>query len=206
VVGNVLSLVPNDPDVPQVYQPFAQSPTRSMALLVRAAGPPEALSEPMRGHVASLATEEAVEDVRAMEDVRAEEFANADAIIALFVLFAAFALSMASMGIYGVMSYSVSQRERELGIRIALGARRSELMAMIGREGAKLILLGAALGLLGALAVGRILSGVVFGVSVTDPATFASVTVLLGLVAILANWAPARRATRVDPIATLRAE
>lgn len=141
-----------------------------------------------------------------MEDVRAEEFANADAIIALFVLFAAFALSMASMGIYGVMSYSVSQRERELGIRIALGARRSELMAMIGREGAKLILLGAALGLLGALAVGRILSGVVFGVSVTDPATFASVTVLLGLVAILANWAPARRATRVDPIATLRAE
>jgi putative ABC transport system permease protein len=206
VVGNVLSLDPNDPEVPQVYLPFAQSPTRSMALLVKAAGPPEALSEPARSHVASLATEEAVEDVRAMEDVRAEEFANADAIIALFVIFAAFALAMASMGIYGVMSYSVSQRERELGIRIALGARRSELMAMIGREGAKFILLGAALGLLGALAVGRILSGVVFGVSVTDPATFASVTVLLGLVAVLANWAPARRATRVDPISTLRAE
>jgi putative ABC transport system permease protein len=206
IVGNVLHLDENNPEVPQVYLSLSQSPSRSMSLLAKAAGPPEALSEPLRSHVEALASEDAVEDIRTMEDARAEIFASGDAIIALFVIFAAFALAMASMGIYGVMSYSVSQRERELGIRIALGANRSELMAMIGREGAKFILLGGAVGIVGALALGQILSGVVFGVSATDPATFASVTVLLGLVAVAANLAPARRATRVDPIATLRAD
>jgi ABC-type antimicrobial peptide transport system permease subunit len=141
-----------------------------------------------------------------MVELRSEAFASADAIIALFAIFAGFALAMASMGIYGVMSYAVSQRERELGIRMALGADRADVTRMVACQGAKLVALGALTGLVGAVLLGRMLSGVVFGVSLFDPATFVSVTLILVAVAFVSNWAPARRATRVDPIATLRAE
>jgi putative ABC transport system permease protein len=206
VVSDVAHLDDRMPTVPQVYVPFSQSPSKTMSVVVRASGDPALLADPMRNHVESLDPKQGVEDIRTMDDLRAEVFSSADAVIALFVIFAAFALAMASMGIYGVMSYSVSQREREIGIRIALGADHSELMKMIAREGAKLVVLGSGIGLAGALLVGRMLSGVVFGVSVTDPATYVSVTLLLGLVALVANWVPARRATRVDPIATLRTE
>jgi len=105
-----------------------------------------------------------------------------------------------------VMSYAVSQRERELGIRMALGADRSDVTRMVAGQGATWVAVGALAGLVGAVLLSRMLSGVVFGVSLFDPPTFASVTGILVVVAFLSNWVPARRATRVDPIATLRAE
>jgi hypothetical protein len=113
---------------------------------------------------------------------------------------------LAAMGIYGVASYAVSQRERELGIRMALGADQSQLVRMVASQAGKWVAWGALAGLAGAVVLGRLLAGVVFEVSVLDPATFATVTLILVAVAFISNWLPARRATRVDPITTLRAE
>jgi putative ABC transport system permease protein len=206
VTGNVAHLDRKVPVVPQVYLSFEQSPSAAMSLVVRTAGKPESLVEPVRAAVKALDPELPVDDILTMEERRHREFANVDAIVLMFFVFAAFALVMASMGIYGVMSYAVSQREREIGIRMALGANRGDVVQMIVSEGGKRIVLGAGFGLTGALVLGKMLSGILFGVSPFDPLTFVTVTVVLVLVALLANYVPARRATRIDPIRTLRAE
>ncbi|MGH9336313.1 MAG: FtsX-like permease family protein, partial [Vicinamibacteria bacterium] len=156
--------------------------------------------------IQSLEPAEVDVHIRTLEEIRHEVFANADAVIALFAVFAGFAFAMASMGIYGVMSYAVAQRERELGIRMALGADRGDLLRMVSLQGARLIFLGTLAGIAGAFFLSRMLSGFLLGGTLSDPATFVSVTVLLILVALFANWIPARRATRIDPISTLRAE
>lgn len=206
VTGNVAHLDRKVPVVPQVYLSFEQSPAAAMSLVVRTAGKPESLVEPVRAAVKALDPELPVDEILTMEERRHREFANVDAIVLMFFVFAAFALVMASMGIYGVMSYAVSQREREIGIRMALGARRVDVVQMIVSEGGKRVVLGAVLGLSGALVLGRMLSGVLFGVSPFDPLTFVAVTLVLVVVALVANYVPARRATRIDPIRTLRAE
>jgi len=121
-------------------------------------------------------------------------------------LFAGLALVLGAVGIYGVISYSVAQRTRELGIRIALGARRAELLLMILREGAKLAFAGVAIGLLGALLLTKLMASLLYGVGTRDPLTYASVGVLLVFVALIASYLPARRATRVDPVVALRYE
>jgi predicted permease len=205
VVGDVAHLDENNPDVPQVYLAFAQSPAAEMSVVARAGGNPAALADPLRKLVASLEPDASVQ-ARTLPEIRSEVFASADAVIALFAIFAGFALAMAAMGIYGVMSYAVSQRERELGIRMALGANHREVVRMVASQGARWVALGTIAGLAGAVLLSRILSGVIFEVSLFDPATFASVAGILVVVALLSNWVPARRATRVDPIATLRAE
>jgi ABC-type antimicrobial peptide transport system permease subunit len=176
-----------------------------MSVVARAGGNPAALADPLRKLVASLEPDASVQ-ARTLPEIRSEVFASADAVIALFAIFAGFALAMAAMGIYGVMSYAVSQRERELGIRMALGANHREVVRMVASQGARWVALGTIAGLAGAVLLSRILSGVIFEVSLFDPATFASVAGILVVVALLSNWVPARRATRVDPIATLRAE
>jgi putative ABC transport system permease protein len=206
VTGNVAHLDRKVPVVPQVYLPFAQGPSAAMSLVVRTAGAPESVVEPIRNVVKALDPQLPVDEILTMEERRHREFANVDAIVLMFFVFAAFALVMASMGIYGVMSYAVSQREREIGIRMALGAKRSDVVHMIVSEGGKRVVLGTVAGLAGALALGRLLSGILFGVSPFDPLTFVTVTLVLVVVAFLANYVPARRATRIDPIRTLRAE
>jgi len=205
VVGDVAHLDENNPTVPQIYLAFTQSPATAMSVVARTAGDPGALADPLRALVLSLEPDASVQ-TRTLLELRREVFASADGGIALFAIFAGFALVMAAMGIYGVMSYAVSQRERELGIRMALGADRTDVTRMVAAQGAKWVVVGALAGLVGAVLLGRMLSGVIFGVSLFDPPTFASVTGILVVVAFLSNWVPARRATRVDPIATLRAE
>jgi putative ABC transport system permease protein len=124
----------------------------------------------------------------------------------LLTVFAGVALTLAAVGIYGVISYSVAQRTREFGIRMALGAQHSTVVGQVLRRGMLLTSLGLAAGLVGAFALTRFLSSFLFGITATDPATFAGVSLLLGVIAILASYVPARRATKVDPLVALRAE
>jgi ABC-type antimicrobial peptide transport system permease subunit len=124
----------------------------------------------------------------------------------LFGLFAALALALATMGIYGVLAYDVAQRTREIGIRLALGADGNAVLRLVVGQGIRLAALGILLGLIGALALTRLMSGMIYGVSSTDPSTFFAVATLLGLVAVAACYIPARRAMRVDPMVALRYE
>jgi putative ABC transport system permease protein len=166
---------------------------------------PSSLTGAIRANVAAL-DPDLVAEVRTILEIKDEVFSSSNAIIALFLIFAAFALVMASMGIYGVVSYSVSERHHEIGIRMALGASAVDVLRMISKQGMKPILVGGAIGLFGSLLVGRLLSSVVIGISTTDPLTFLTAGAVLGFVAFAANYVPARRATRIDPMATLRTE
>jgi putative ABC transport system permease protein len=124
----------------------------------------------------------------------------------MFSMFAGVALVLASVGVYGVIAYSVSQRTQEIGVRVALGAQSSDVIRMVVRGGAMLALMGIAIGLVGAFAVTRVIASLLFDVSATDTLSFVGVTVFLGAIAIIASYVPARRATRVDPLTALRAE
>jgi putative ABC transport system permease protein len=124
----------------------------------------------------------------------------------LFTIFAVVAMLLAAVGLYGVMSYSVAQRTKEIGIRMALGARRPDVVALVVKQGMALVLMGIAAGTTLALGMTRLISGMLFGITATDPLTFAAVVALLGAVAFLANYLPARRAASVDPMVALRYE
>jgi ABC-type antimicrobial peptide transport system permease subunit len=173
---------------------------------MRSQQPPLALIEPIRQAIEQMNSEQVLYEVRAYDEVVASSIAAQRFSMVLLGTFAALALLLSSIGIYGVISYLVSQRTREFGIRIALGAQRRDILRMVLGHGANMALIGVALGLLGALGLTRLMSGLLFGISATDPITFLVVACLLTLVALAACYIPARRATRVDPIVALRYE
>jgi len=144
--------------------------------------------------------------VRPLTQVVAESLAEQRFRTTLLAIFAALALVLASVGVYGVISYGVTQRRHEMGLRMALGARREQVQRLVVGQGLRLVLVGAAVGLVAAYLATRLLASFLYGVRATDPLTFAAVPVLLALVALVASWLPARRATQVDPIVALRAE
>jgi ABC-type antimicrobial peptide transport system permease subunit len=173
--------------------------------VIRTEGEPAASTEAVRAVIRKINGKLPV-DIRTLTELRREVFASSDALIALFLVFAVFALVMAAMGIYGVISYAVSLRQHEIGIRMALGAGAADVSRMMVFQGAKLVAAGIGMGMVGAFLLSRMLSKVVLAVSVTDPLSFIGVPLILVLVAIAANYAPVRRATRIDPMATLRTE
>jgi ABC-type antimicrobial peptide transport system permease subunit len=175
-------------------------------LVVKTAVPPRQLEAAVRRAVLELDAQQPIYDVKTMREVMAENVSDRRFSLLLLGTFAGLALLLAAVGIYGVMSYSVVQRTREIGIRMALGARQNSVLWLVVGQGARLALVGVGIGLVVALGVSRALDSLVYGMSATDPLTYALVALGLGGVAVVASWLPARRAMRVDPAVSLRAE
>ena len=179
---------------------------RRINLLTRTEVEPLSLASAVRAQVAALNKDQAVFNVRTMEQILGQSVAPRRFSMLLLTAFAGVALALASLGIYGLMSYAVAQRTREIGVRMALGAQSGKVLRLVIGQGMKLALAGVALGLVASVGLTRTINNLLFGVSATDPATFAAIALLLALVALLACWIPARRATQVDPLVALRCE
>jgi predicted permease len=199
---------------PQMWVPQAQVPDAANALnvsltplswIVRTQVPPQSLSEAIQNQLRQ-ATGLPVSDVRSMDEIVALSVSRQKFNMWVMTVFGACALLLAAIGIYGLMAYSVEQRTQEIGIRLALGAQTSQVRRMVVRQGMVLALVGIAIGLAGALALARLITTFLFGVTATDPLVFVGVPLLLTGVALLAVWLPARRASAVDPLIALRYE
>jgi predicted permease len=206
VVGDVLDDGYSAAPEPIFYVPFSMLPRRRMSYLVRIDGDVATVTAALRDAVARIDRDIPASDLALLDGMLAESVARPRAASLIGVAFALLALLVAAGGIYGVLSYAVQRRTRELGIRAALGASGRDLVGMVMGHSTRLVLLGLALGVIGAVGAGRALSGLLFGVRSWDPLSLASATVLLGAVATLAAWIPARRAVAVDPREALRAE
>jgi putative ABC transport system permease protein len=206
VVGNLKHYGLDHKTYPTVYWSHARMPYEAMTLVARTSGDPNALAAAAIREIHAIDPDQPVSDVRPMEAVVSASVSEARFNVLLLAIFASLALALAAVGIYGVMAYNVAQRTHEIGIRVALGARTGDVMSLIVGQGLLLTLAGIAIGATGAVALTRLMASLLFGVTATDPATYAGVSVLLALVALAATYIPARRALKVDPIVALRCE
>ena len=193
-------------DLLQVHVPYALLPYRGLGIMVRTAGDPGAVAPAVRRELRALDATLPAFDVRTMDDVFAKTTWPYKLYGTSFGLFGALALALAAVGVYGVVAFTVAQRRHEIGVRMALGARAATVARDVVRGAVWLAVPGAAMGLAAALALSRLMRGVLYGISATDLATFAGVPAVIVGVTLLASWLPARRATRVDPAAALRNE
>lgn len=208
VVGDV-KLVGLDADVnPAIYVPMSQNPypnaLRNVFLVTRTNGDPKSLVPSIRSSVRSLDKEIPISQIQTMEEIVGGSLAQRRLSMSLLVVFAVLAALLAAVGIYGVMAYIVAQRTHEIGIRMAMGAKATDVLRMVLRDGAKLAAIGVVTGLAGAFALTRVMASLLYGVSAVDPFTFVGTSVLLTSVALLASYLPARRASKVDPMVALR--
>ncbi|HXA08260.1 MAG TPA: ABC transporter permease, partial [Bryobacteraceae bacterium] len=206
VVGEIHDFGPAGEQRPEVYLPFAQVPSRLICVVIRAAAQPASLAASAQHAVWAVDKEQAMSFVMNMDELAAESLAPQRVSMILMAIFAGLALVLATVGIYGVISYSARQRTREIGIRIALGADPWEVLRLVMGEGLLLTIIGSSIGLIGALWLTRYLSSLLYGVRPNDPMTFVTVALILSTVALLASYVPARRAMRADPMAALRHE
>ena len=191
---------------PTYYLPAAQVPLQDMMLLVRTSSEPTAIISSVQRAVWTIDPNQAISDVKTMEQVISDSVAQPRFNMFLMVMFGVLALLLAVVGIYGLLSYAVTQRKQELGIRMALGANRVDVLKLVLRQGMTLALLGEAVGLIGALALTRVMRGLLFGIGPFDAGTFVTVAIATTLVALAACYIPARRAKKVDPLVALRYE
>jgi putative ABC transport system permease protein len=196
----------NLPVTPEYYTPHAQDVWSSMVLVAKTKVDPAAMAAPIRAQVWAIDKDQPVFDVHTMEEVRAISLALHSFSSVMLSVFAGVALLLAAIGIYGVMAFNVTQRTHEIGIRMALGARTTDVLKLMVGSGMLQAVLGVLIGLAGAYGMTRALASLLFGVTPTDLVTFSTVTIGLLVVALLACYIPARRATRVDPLVALRYE
>jgi putative ABC transport system permease protein len=206
VVGDVRHDGLEEAPEPEVYVAHAKSPWRTMTVVARTQGDPAQIVSAAQREVVALDAEQPLFNVRTLDRVVSEAIAPQKLATWMMGVFAFIALALAAIGLYAVMSYSVTQRTHEIGVRMALGAQRSDILRLVVRQGMILTFAGLALGLGASLLLTRAMSKVLYGVSATDPVTFAGISLLLALVAFAANYFPARRATKVDPMDALRYE
>jgi putative ABC transport system permease protein len=204
VVGNVRFKSLDSAPTLAVYHPHAQQTWRPMAFAVRTEGPPTSLISAIRREVAAIDREQPVYNMTPLQTMLEGSIATPRFHAMLIICFAGLALALAVVGAYGVMSYSVGQRTQEIGIRMALGASRADVLRMILRQGLAIVLVGCAVGLAGALACGRVIAGFLFQTTPTDALTLVGISLLLTVSTLFACYLPARRATRIDPMAALR--
>jgi putative ABC transport system permease protein len=196
-----------DEDTPmQVYLPIEQETPRSVALVARTADGPLAHQAAVEGVLHEIVPDAPVYRVRSMDQVRGDAIGRQRLTTALLAGFGALALLLAAVGIYGVTSYSVTQRTHDIGVRMALGARPADVRRLVVGQGLVVTLVGLAVGLAAAFGLTRLMEGLLFDVSATDPTTFVVISSLLAAVAVVACIFPARRATKVDPVVALRHE
>ena len=208
VVKDVRHLGPASEPKPEMYFPYSQLiyPWYPMTVVIRTESDPMRLAPAVRQAVLELDQEQPVYNIRTLEELFAKSVAPTRLHLVLFGIFAAVALILAVSGLYGVMNYSVAQRRHEIGIRMALGAQAGDVLRLVVGQGMGTTVVGVALGLVGAYAVTRLMSSLLFGVSATDPVTFTVVSAVLSTAALVACWIPARRAAKVDPMVALRHE
>jgi len=206
VVGDVKANGLDTAVMPMIYWSYFQFPQLFNSIVVRTGGDPQHLTPAVKAAIWSVNKNQPISQMATMADVLSESLARRRLYLILLGVFAASALILAAVGVYGMVAYSVSQRIREMGIRIAVGAARGDVLRMVLGQGARVAILGIAAGILAALALTRLMASLLFGVTATDPLTFLAVAALLTLVALGASFLPARRATRVDPMVALRSE
>ncbi|HUR57228.1 MAG TPA: ABC transporter permease [Opitutaceae bacterium] len=206
VVGDTRPSGPQSKLRPQVYEPLAQHALSWLTLIVKARGPAPSLPAAVGDVMKAVDPDLPVRTLRPYEDALAGTWFRQRFSMVLFTVFSAIALVLAAIGIYGVMSYAVGQRTQEIGIRMALGAKARDVLALVFGSGARIVGVGLVLGLTGSAAFAHLLQALLFNTRPTDPLTLSAVAALLALVALMACWIPARRATKVDPIVALRAE
>jgi putative ABC transport system permease protein len=206
VVGDVRLTALKQPPRPTLYWAVEQVPNAFMTFMIRSSGDPMQLAGAVRTAIASIDPDQPVAKMQTMDEVVANSLNQPRFTALLLAIFSGVAVTLAVVGIYGVLFYTVSQRTHEIGIRMALGAQRSDVLRMVLSHGMALTLLGVGIGLVLALAASRFLQKLLFEVQPTDPITYAGVAVLLAAVALVACYIPARRATKVDPMVALRYE
>lgn len=204
VVADVQGSFPAKDSFAHIYAPYTQMPIDSMFVVMRTKADPISYIPAVRQQLRTQDPEQPIYAVKTMEQYVNAAMAQPELRAVLLAAFAGIALVLAAVGIYGVMAFIVAQRTHEIGIRLALGAEPRAVLRMVLGQGMVLTIIGIGIGVAGATAVARLLSGLLYGVSAVDPVTFVSLSVFLGAIALLAIYLPARRATRVDPIVALR--
>jgi putative ABC transport system permease protein len=206
IVSDVKQYGLDRPTTAQTYEPYLQTPFSSMTLIVRTEGNPASLSAAIRSQVLAVDKDQPVSRIRLLDQVVSDSVAKQRFSMTLLGVFAVLALILAAVGLYGVMSYAVTQRTHEIGIRMALGASARDVLKLVIGQGMMLALIGIGIGLVASFGLTRLMASLLFGVSATDPVTFAVISVVLTGVALGACFVPARRALKVDPMVALRYE